>query len=71
MPHPGKVLAAPDKFSAVDTEHVPRGLGVRDVDCPVPSMIKNTGIDELELGFVARASAVLIYQPLIRKGSCG
>src|SRR5215216_1208043 len=30
-------------------------------------MIKNTGVHELELGFVAGTSAVLIDQPLIRK----
>src|SRR6185295_16744088 len=44
-----------------------RGLGVRDVDRPVASMIEYAGVHELELRFVARTSAVLIDQPLIGK----
>src|SRR6188472_4182167 len=44
-----------------------RGFRVRDVDRPIPPMIKNTGVRELKLRFVAGTSAVLMDQPLIRK----
>src|SRR5215217_8243448 len=44
-----------------------RGFRVRDLDCPIPSMIKNAGVDQLKLRFIPGTSAVLIDQPLIRK----
>src|SRR5215212_265197 len=44
-----------------------RGLGVRDVDRPIPSMIKDSGVHEFKLRLVPGTSAVLIDQPLIRK----
>src|SRR4029450_9636053 len=44
-----------------------RGFRVRDVDRPIPPMIKNAGVHELKLRLVAGTSAVLINQPLIRK----
>src|SRR5512132_2696220 len=44
-----------------------RGFRVRDVDRPIPPVIKNAGVDELKLRLVPGTSAVLIDQPLIRK----